>query len=52
MKNDLNTKGTWFVSGGECPLCSSAAHAIRIKAKFDSLHLINAREETEHIPAQ
>ncbi|MEP3247145.1 MAG: DUF4166 domain-containing protein [Sneathiella sp.] len=48
MKNDLNMKGAWFVYDGDCPLCSSAAHAIRIKAKFGSLHLVNAREETEH----
>lgn len=47
--SDLNiTDGVWFVYDGECPLCKTAAHALRIRKKFGSLHLINAREESDH----
>lgn len=37
-------KGVWFVYDGECPLCTSAAHALKIKQQYGQLHLINARE--------
>jgi len=36
-------KGIWFVYDGECPVCSHAAHALRIKEKYGPLHLVNAR---------
>ncbi len=35
--------GVWFVYDGECPLCTSAAQALRIKKKHGSIHLIDAR---------
>jgi predicted DCC family thiol-disulfide oxidoreductase YuxK len=37
--------GVWFVYDGECPLCTNAAHALRIKKNYGALHLINARED-------
>ncbi len=43
-----NGSGAWFVYDGDCPLCSSTAHALRIRRDFDSLHLINARHEADH----
>lgn len=43
--SNLNAKeGVWFIYDGECPMCSSAAHALRIKKNYGSIHLINARE--------
>ncbi|MCD8566648.1 MAG: DUF393 domain-containing protein, partial [Alphaproteobacteria bacterium] len=36
--------GVWFIYDGECPLCRSAAHALRIRKDYGALHLINARE--------
>jgi len=39
-------EGVWFVYDGDCPVCSMAAHALRIKAQYGSLHLINAREDS------
>jgi len=35
--------GVWFIYDGECPICASAAHALRIKKDYGQLHLINAR---------
>lgn len=46
--SDLSEKnGIWFVYDGECPLCKSAALALRIKQQYGTLHLINARETYE-----
>lgn len=43
--SDLAEKnGIWFVYDGKCPLCTSAAHALKIKKKYGTLYLINARE--------
>jgi len=33
---------------GECPMCTNAAHAIRMKQKYGSLHLIDARTSTDN----
>lgn len=38
----------WYVYDGECPLCRTAARALRIREAVGRLHLINAREEPEH----
>ena len=47
--NDFNqTKGTWFIYDGECPICKNAALGLRIKAKYGPLHLINARDNHNH----
>lgn len=46
MSNSAKKDGVWFIYDGECPLCTNAAHALRIKQKYGSLHLINARETT------
>ena len=40
--------GVYFIYDGECPMCKSAAYAIRIKKKFGELHLINARDHGDH----
>ncbi|MBN8520657.1 MAG: DUF4166 domain-containing protein [Alphaproteobacteria bacterium] len=43
--SDLAEKGgVWFVYDGECPMCTSAAHALRIKKDYGTIHLVNARE--------
>ena len=44
MSNVAEKEGIWFVYDGECPMCTSAAHALRIKKDYGALHLINARE--------
>lgn len=42
----------WFVYDGECPLCTNAALALRIRKKYGCLKLINAREDKEHFVMQ
>jgi len=43
--NALQEKpGVWFVYDGECPICTHAAEALRIKQDYGALHTINARE--------
>lgn len=41
------SKGIWFVYDGDCPLCTSAALALRIKRDYGTLHLINARQAAD-----
>ncbi|MFT4089254.1 MAG: DCC1-like thiol-disulfide oxidoreductase family protein [Asticcacaulis sp.] len=49
MGNPVNSgDGLWLVYDGDCPLCRSAAQAIRLKATVGQLHIINAREADEH----
>lgn len=38
----------WYVYDGECPLCRTAARALRIRETVGQLHLINVRQETGH----
>lgn len=38
----------WFVYDGECPLCKSAALALRIKKQYGTHNLLNAREHLDH----
>lgn len=38
----------YFVYDGDCPLCSSAAMAFRIRDAVGTLRLINAREDQHH----
>lgn len=40
-------EGIWFVYDGDCPLCTSAALAFRIKRDYGTLHLINARDAAD-----
>jgi predicted DCC family thiol-disulfide oxidoreductase YuxK len=40
--------GVWLLYDGECPMCTSAAHAIRLQEEFGSLHLLDARTATDH----
>lgn len=37
--------GVWFVYDGDCPMCSMAAHALRIRQKYGPLHLVDARRD-------
>lgn len=43
IKNNI-----WFVYDGDCPLCSNAALALKIKKKYGVLNLVNAREDKGH----
>lgn len=36
--------GVWFIYDGDCPICTHAADALRIKEEFGSLSTLNARE--------
>lgn len=38
----------WYVYDGECPLCRTAAKALRIRESVGNLHLVNARTEATH----
>lgn len=38
----------WFAYDGECPICSYAAHTLRIRKSVGNLHLVNARESQDH----
>ena len=40
--------GVWFVYDGDCPVCTFAAQALKIKEIYGSLHLLNARERQDH----
>lgn len=44
----MQSNEIWFVYDGECPLCKSAALALRIKKAYGSLNLLNARESINH----
>lgn len=44
-----NSEGdVWFVYDGDCPICNHAAHALRIRQAVGTLHLVNARTQTDH----
>lgn len=45
-QNAINT--VWFVYDGDCPLCTNAALALRIKQQYGRLVLVNARTEQHH----
>jgi predicted DCC family thiol-disulfide oxidoreductase YuxK len=38
----------WFVYDGDCPVCSTAAQALRIRAAVGALHLVDARQQPDH----
>ena len=40
--------GVWFIYDGDCPICTRAADALRIKQKFGALSTLNARENDDH----
>lgn len=42
------TGDVWYVYDGECPLCRTAARALRIREAVGQLHLIDARQEPDH----
>lgn len=42
------TTGIYFIYDGDCPLCTRAALALRIKKAYGALHLIDARENPGH----
>ena len=45
MNQSFNQPTTiWFIYDGDCPICTSAAQALRIKAHFGDLKVLNARE--------
>ena len=48
MNSMARESNIWFVYDGECPLCRSAALALRIRQDYGRLHLLNARESVGH----
>lgn len=48
MNGVSQVKRIWYIYDGECPLCRSAASALRIKQDYGQLHLVNARESEAH----
>lgn len=47
-ENHAADNRVWFVYDGECPVCSYAAHALRIKQSVGDLVLVNARDNAGH----
>ncbi len=45
MNTSLEESGVWFVYDGECPMCTNAAKAIRIRKKYGAIHILNARTD-------
>ncbi len=43
-----STGDVYFVYDGDCPVCTRAAHALRIRQAVGPLHLIDAREGRDH----
>lgn len=43
--NEGETDGVWFVYDGECPICTQAARALRIKQNCGKLHIVDARTQ-------
>jgi predicted DCC family thiol-disulfide oxidoreductase YuxK len=48
MSTTTTGNNIWFVYDGDCPLCTNAALALKIKKKYGALNLVNAREEKNH----
>lgn len=48
MMDSMTTKQIWFVYDGECPLCTQAALALKIKQEYGQLILLNARQDVNH----
>lgn len=44
---DIYDHGVWFVYDGDCPLCTSAAQALKIKESHGPLHIIDARRSDQ-----
>lgn len=38
----------WFIYDGDCPICKTAAQALRIRHAVGRLRLLNARTESNH----
>ena len=38
----------WFAYDGDCPVCSLAAQALRIRESVGALHLVDARQQPDH----
>ncbi|MBN8535248.1 MAG: DUF393 domain-containing protein [Rhizobiales bacterium] len=48
MLTEEKTGEIWFAYDGECPICTYAAHALRIRESVGQLHLVDARVDTNH----
>lgn len=48
MNDQYQKKEIWFIYDGECPLCNSAAQALKIKKDYGTLHLLDARLTKSH----
>lgn len=48
MSEQLPKRKIWFVYDGECPLCKTAALALRIRKEYGELHLLDARDAYDH----
>lgn len=49
LEESRSLKGdVWFAYDGDCPVCTYAAHALRIRKDVDDLHLVDAREGEDH----
>ncbi|MEE2732871.1 MAG: DUF4166 domain-containing protein [Pseudomonadota bacterium] len=44
----MESNGVWFIYDGDCPICSMASHALRLKEQYGRVTLLNAREYPDH----
>jgi predicted DCC family thiol-disulfide oxidoreductase YuxK len=42
------TGDVWFVYDGDCPICTVAASALKIRKAVGNLHLVDARQDTSN----
>ncbi|PTM51908.1 DCC1-like thiol-disulfide oxidoreductase family protein [Phreatobacter oligotrophus] len=48
MLTGQETGEIWFVYDGDCPVCTYAARALRIRESVGALHLLDARADRDH----
>jgi predicted DCC family thiol-disulfide oxidoreductase YuxK len=50
MHNELKDQSgdVWFVYDGDCPICTVAAHGLRIRKAVGTLQLVDARSDVDH----
>jgi len=46
----MSANAIHFMYDGECPMCTNAALAYRLREKFGALQLVNAREVDDNTP--
>lgn len=48
----VSTGDVWFVYDGQCPLCTMGSTHFKVRAAVGKLHLLDAREQPDHLLMQ